>query len=73
MAGRAATAMTTETGGAEVERLLSLNEVTEILGVSRRTVKSLVHEGDLTSVKIRRRRLVRPRDLRVYIDALDNK
>ncbi|MDP9486976.1 MAG: helix-turn-helix domain-containing protein [Actinomycetota bacterium] len=65
--------MTTETGGAEVERLLSLNEVTEILGVSRRTVKSLVHEGDLTSVKIRRRRLVRPRDLRVYIDALDNK
>ncbi len=64
---------TTATGGAEVERLLSLNEVTEILGVSRRTVKSLVHEGDLTSVKIRRRRLVRPRDLRVYIDALDNK
>ncbi len=73
MAGETTATMTTATGGAEVERLLSLNEVTEILGVSRRTVKSLVHEGDLTSVKIRRRRLVRPRDLRVYIDALDNK
>ncbi|MDP9477499.1 MAG: helix-turn-helix domain-containing protein [Actinomycetota bacterium] len=63
---------TTATGNAEIERLLSLEEVAKILGVSGRTTKSLIYGGELTSVRLRRRRLVRPKDLRDFIDGLDN-
>ncbi len=72
MASKMTATMTTATGGAEIERLLGLQEVARILGVSCRTIKTLIHEGDLASVKVRRRRLVKPQDLRAYMDALEN-
>ncbi len=41
-----------------VRRLLSLTEAAQIVGVGITTLKSLVHDGELDSVKIGRRRLV---------------
>ena len=49
------------------ERLLSLEEAADVLGVSLRTTKELTHSGDLVSLKVRRWRLVDPRYLREYV------
>lgn len=47
-----------ETAPAAPERLLSLAESTVMLGVGKGTVKSLVSQGRLRSIKVGRRRLV---------------
>lgn len=49
------------------DALLDLDETAELLGVSRRTVDTLVHAGEITSVKIRRCRRIPRRALTAYI------
>lgn len=49
------------------DRLLDLGEAADLLNVSRRTVETLIHSGELPSVKIRRRRLIPHRALQAYI------
>lgn len=49
------------------DRLDDLDEAANLLNVSRRTVETLVHAGELPSVKIRRRRLIPHRALQAYI------
>lgn len=45
----------------------SLDYVAEVLGVHRRTVERMIQVGQLTSYKVRGRRLVRPVTVDVYI------
>lgn len=49
------------------ELLLTLDEAAEVLGVSRRTVSTLIAEGSLPSLKVRRARRIRRADLDTYI------
>lgn len=49
------------------DRLDDLDEAADLLNVSRRTVETLIHSGELPSVKIRRRRLIPHRALKAYI------
>lgn len=49
------------------DRLDDLDEAADLLNVSRRTVETLVHAGELPSVKIRRRRLIPHKALQVFI------
>ncbi len=49
------------------ERLLSVDEVIQVLNCGRTTVNSYLWSGQLRSVKIGRRRLVRPEDLTRFI------
>jgi excisionase family DNA binding protein len=53
----------------DTERLLSVAEVAEELGLSRTTGYDLLWSGEIPSLKIGRRRLVRRRDLLDYIQA----
>jgi excisionase family DNA binding protein len=53
--------------GSDPRALLSLHEVADALGVSARTVARLTASGDLTSVRVGRRRLVRVADLADYV------
>lgn len=48
---------------------LDLDEVADILGVSRRTVDTLIADGELPSLKIRRCRRVPRRALEAFISA----
>lgn len=57
-----------------VAKLLSIEEVRDILGVSRQTVLRLVRRGELSPVRIgegtnRDRRLFEPSDIREFIDS----
>ena len=52
----------------ELYRLISLNDAAGLLGVSRRTVVSLVSSGDLASIKIGGRTLIHPRDLDAFVE-----
>ena len=49
--------------------LLSVNDVVAELGICRIMVFRLFKEGSLKTVTIGRRRLVRPEDLRAFIEA----
>lgn len=49
------------------DRLVSLKEVADTLCVSLRTVMRLVADGDLPSVLIGRRRLIRRETLRAWL------
>lgn len=49
------------------DRLVSLKEVADTLCVSLRTVMRLVAEGELPSVLIGRRRLIRRETLRAWL------
>jgi excisionase family DNA binding protein len=51
------------------EPLLTKKDAAEVLGVSPRTVDTLIHSGELPSLKVRRRRRIRPADLEAYIAA----
>ncbi len=65
----ARTTATPKTG--EIDGLLSLDRVAEILGgVSLRNLKGRIASGELPSVKLGARRMVRQRDLREYIENL---
>jgi excisionase family DNA binding protein len=49
------------------ERLLTKEEAADLLGVSERTVDTLIHSGEIASLKVRRARRIPHRALRDYI------
>lgn len=53
----------------EIEPLLSTDEARQVLGVSRPTFSRMLKRGDLPVVKVGRRTLIDPDDLRRYIAA----
>jgi excisionase family DNA binding protein len=53
------------------ERLLTINEVADLLRISRWSVYQLIWSGQLRALKIGRRRLVRPSALAACVDILD--
>jgi excisionase family DNA binding protein len=55
------------------ERLLTLNEVADLLRISRWSVYQLIWSGQLRTLTIGRRRLVRPAALAACVDQLDGK
>jgi excisionase family DNA binding protein len=61
-----------DTSTPHLDVLLDGIRVTEILNISARTLWSLVASGEIPVVRIRRRRLFDPADVRVYIDAAKN-
>lgn len=54
----------------DADRLLDLDEAADLLAISRRTVDTLVADGELPSVKVRRCRRIPARALRAYVRAL---
>jgi excisionase family DNA binding protein len=54
-------------GQRDADALLDMDEAAEILGVSRRTVDTLVHAGEITSLKVRRCRRIPRKALDAYI------
>ena len=68
-----ATAVRTTKGGEEMTRLAwSVDETAELLGISRRSLYELLRSGELRSVKIGSRRLIRNADLERFVDELDS-
>ena len=55
------------TRGAYVERLLSVREARDVLGVSSQTLYRLIGRGDLPVIKIGVRTLIRPSDLEEFV------
>jgi excisionase family DNA binding protein len=53
---------------ADAPRCLSVDAAADALGVSRDTVDTLIHAGELGSLKIGRRRLVPVRALDAYVE-----
>ena len=54
------------------ERLLTINEVADLLRISRWSVYQLIWSGQLQTLKIGRRRLVRPAAYAACVNQLDN-
>jgi excisionase family DNA binding protein len=54
---------------AEQSELLTVDEVIKVLRVGRTTTNQLMWSGELPSVKVGRRRLVRRTDLERFIEA----
>ena len=52
-----------------IEPLLSVNATAAVLAVSTRHVKRLIVSGELPSLKIGRRRLVRRQDIVAFVEA----
>lgn len=52
----------------EKPRCLSMEDAAERLGVSKRTLDTLVHKGEVQSLKIGRRRVVPLRALEAYVE-----
>lgn len=50
------------------ERLLDKAEAADLLGVSERTVDTLIHSGEIASLKVRRARRIPYRALQAYIE-----
>jgi len=55
------------------EQLLTINEVADLLRISRWSVYQLIWSGQLRTVTIGRRRLIRPAAYTACVDQLDNK
>ncbi len=53
------------------ERLLTINEVADLLRISRWSVYQLIWSGQLRTLTIGRRRLIRPAALAACVDLLD--
>jgi len=53
--------------GEDPERLLTKKETAELLSVSERTVDTLVHSGEITSLKIGRARRIPKKAVTAYI------
>lgn len=51
-----------------IERLLTYKQAGELLGVTERTVWTLVSDGELPAVRFGRSVRIDPADLRAYID-----
>jgi excisionase family DNA binding protein len=49
------------------DRLLLLKEVAEVLRVSHKTIRRLIDDGKLRSLKVRGRILIRSSDLMAYV------
>lgn len=49
----------------------SVEEAADIIGISRRTIYELIRTGDLGSVKIGSRRLIRQSDITRFLDGLE--
>jgi excisionase family DNA binding protein len=58
----------TEYAGARLEPLLSLDQVGELLGVSRKTVSRLALAGELPTVRVGRSVRINPEDVRGYVE-----
>jgi excisionase family DNA binding protein len=54
------------------ERLLTINEVADLLRISRWSVYQLIWSGQLQTLKIGRRRLIRPAAYAACVNQLDN-
>ena len=54
------------------EQLLTINEVADLLRISRWSVYQLIWSGQLHTLTIGRRRLIRPAALAACLDQLDN-
>lgn len=61
-------AQATPYGGLRLERLLSIREVADILGVSRATVYSLMHSRELVPIRVGERARFDPEGVRNYIE-----
>ena len=48
--------------------LLSINEVAELLGISRPTVYALIHRGQLVPIRVGERARFDPADVRLYLE-----
>ena len=57
----------------ESKLLLSVVEAAPVIGVGRSTVFSLIKSGKLRAVKIGGRTLIRPDDLRAFVDSISGK
>jgi excisionase family DNA binding protein len=55
---------------ARLRLLVSISEAAEALGVSHRTVRSLVYAGTLRSIKVGARRLIAVEDLEGFVRTL---
>jgi excisionase family DNA binding protein len=56
-----------------LERLVTLKEAQEFLGVSRATFFKVLRSGDLPVVRIGGRTLVRPQALRSFVEARETR
>lgn len=56
-----------------VEKLLTYEQAGELLGVTKRTVWTLVDDGELPAVRFGRSVRIDPADLRAYIDRCKTK
>jgi excisionase family DNA binding protein len=54
--------------GARLAPLLSINAVAELLGVSRASVYTLIHRGELIPIRVGERVRFDPADVRAYLD-----
>jgi len=59
----------TTTPAPMVEKLLTYKQAGELLGVTERTVWTLVADGELPAVRFGRSVRIDPADLRAYIDS----
>lgn len=50
------------------ERLLSIDDLARLLGVSRSTAKSIIARGEIATITIGARRLITPRAYHEYIE-----
>jgi excisionase family DNA binding protein len=48
--------------------LLSVNEVADLLGISRPTVYALIHRGELVPIRVGERLRFEPADVRAYLE-----
>jgi excisionase family DNA binding protein len=48
--------------------LLSINEVAELLGISRPTVYALIRRGELVPIRVGERSRFEPADIRAYLE-----
>lgn len=48
--------------------LLGISDITELLGIGRNTAYKLINSGELPSIRLGRKRLVRLSDINEYIN-----
>lgn len=52
-----------------VEQLLSVKECAEALGVTHWTVSRFIKRGELSCIRVGRRVLIAPNDLRIFLES----
>ena len=66
MKNKTTTMPKTPTRTAELERLLTVEEVAELESVSPKTIRRRIAAGDLRAIRYGRALRIRPQDLRAY-------